>query len=47
VPFSSAYGYLHQQLINGLTWARPAVVALGYTMVYGIISSSTSRTARW
>jgi branched-chain amino acid transport system permease protein len=39
---------LLQQLINGLTLGSVyALVALGYTMVYGIIGRSTSPTARW
>jgi branched-chain amino acid transport system permease protein len=36
-----------QQLINGLVLGSMyALVALGYTMVYGIRTSSTSPTAR-
>jgi branched-chain amino acid transport system permease protein len=38
---------LLQQVINGLVLGSMyALIALGYTMVYGIISSSTSRMAK-
>ena len=39
---------LLQQLLNGITWGGIyALIALGYTMVYGVLKPSTSPTARW
>ena len=37
-----------QQILNGLVLGSIyALIALGYTMVYGIMGSSTSPTAKW
>jgi branched-chain amino acid transport system permease protein len=41
-------GIFLQQLVNGLTLGSVyGLIAIGYTMVYGIIGISTSPTARF
>ena len=38
--------FFFQELVNGITTgALYALVALGFTMVYGVLNCSTSRTA--